>query len=105
MAAKQEVLLPDIGDFSDVDVAEVLVSSGQRVAAEQSLIVLETDKASMEIPSPVAGVVVEMKVSVGDRVNQGSLIAIIETEETAEPAKAPEPKESAEAKQVPEPEK
>jgi pyruvate dehydrogenase E2 component (dihydrolipoamide acetyltransferase) len=91
MAAKQEVLLPDIGDFSDVDVAEVLVSSGQRVAAEQSLIVLETDKASMEIPSPVAGTLVEMKVSVGDRVSQGSLLAIIETEQAAEPAQAPQP--------------
>ena len=52
----REVLLPDIGDFEDVDVAEVLVSVGDRVAAEDSLIVLETDKASMEIPSPFAGI-------------------------------------------------
>jgi pyruvate dehydrogenase E2 component (dihydrolipoamide acetyltransferase) len=107
MGTKQEVLLPDIGDFSDVDVAEVLVSSGQRVAAEQSLIVLESDKASMEIPSPVAGVIVEMKVSVGDRVSQGSLIAIIEADEAAAkeaPAKAAAPAQAPErAKATPEP--
>jgi len=95
VGAKQEILLPDIGDFSDVDVAEVLVSNGTRVTAEQSLIVLETDKASMEIPSPFAGVIVEMKVSVGDRVSKGSLIATIETDEAAEPAKAPEPAKAA----------
>ncbi len=87
MGTPQKVLLPDIGDFSDVDVAEVLVAKGQRVEAEQSLIVLETDKASMEIPSPFAGTVVEMKVSVGDRVSEGALIAIIEAEEAA--AEAP----------------
>jgi pyruvate dehydrogenase E2 component (dihydrolipoamide acetyltransferase) len=113
MGAKQEIHLPDIGDFADVDVAEVLVSAGQRVTAEQSLIVLESDKASMEIPSPVAGVIAEMKVSVGDRVSEGALIAIIEADdaaaaeakpspaakaETAAPAKAPEP-----AKPAPEP--
>jgi pyruvate dehydrogenase E2 component (dihydrolipoamide acetyltransferase) len=84
----RDVLLPDIGDFENVDVAEVLVSVGDRVAAEQSLIVLESDKASMEIPSPFAGVIVEMKVSVGDQVNQGALIARIEIDEQA--ARAPE---------------
>src|SRR4029453_13974537 len=96
MASKQEVLLPDIGDFADVDVAEVLVAKGQRVEAEQSLIVLETDKASMEIPSPFAGTVVEMKVSVGDRVSEGALIAIIEAEEAAagEPAARAHPPRS-----------
>jgi len=107
VGAKQEILLPDIGDFSDVDVAEVLVSNGTRVAAEQSLIVLETDKASMEIPSPFAGVITEMKVSVGDRVNKGSLIAIIETEEASAPAEAPEPAKTSEpakaAQPAPEP--
>jgi len=94
MGEKREVLLPDIGDFADVEVAEVLVSSGQRVAAEQSLIVLESDKASMEIPSPVAGVVVEMKVSVGDRVSEGTLIAIVEVDgDAAQPEpRAPEPR-------------
>jgi len=91
MASQQKVLLPDIGDFADVDVAEVLVAKGQRVEAEQSLIVLETDKASMEIPSPFAGTVVEMKVSVGDKVSEGTLIAIIEVEEAATAASPPEP--------------
>jgi pyruvate dehydrogenase E2 component (dihydrolipoamide acetyltransferase) len=81
---RREVLLPDIGDFEDVDVAEVLVSAGDRVAVEDSLIVLETDKASMEIPAPFAGVVVEMKVSVGDQVSQGALIAILEVDEAVE---------------------
>ncbi len=81
---RREVLLPDIGDFEDVDVAEVLVSAGDRVAVEDSLIVLETDKASMEIPAPFAGVVVEMKVSVGDQVSQGALIAIFEVDAGAE---------------------
>jgi len=60
VAEKRDVLLPDIGDFENVDVAEVLVKVGDVVAAEQSLIVLESDKASMEIPSPFAGRVVEM---------------------------------------------
>jgi pyruvate dehydrogenase E2 component (dihydrolipoamide acetyltransferase) len=83
MATTREVLLPDIGDFDEVDVAEVLVSAGTRVAMDDSLIVLESDKASMEIPSPFAGVVVEMKVSVGDQVGQGALIAILEVDESA----------------------
>jgi pyruvate dehydrogenase E2 component (dihydrolipoamide acetyltransferase) len=90
MGTPQKVLLPDIGDFTDVDVAEVLVAKGQHVEAEQSLIVLESDKASMEIPSPFAGTVVEIKVSVGDRVSEGALIAIIEAEEAvAETPPAP----------------
>jgi pyruvate dehydrogenase E2 component (dihydrolipoamide acetyltransferase) len=83
-----EVLLPDIGDFEDVDVAEVLVSPGDHVSAEDSLIVLESDKASMEIPAPRAGVVVELKVKVGDQVSQGALIAILEPEDTEDQAEA-----------------
>jgi pyruvate dehydrogenase E2 component (dihydrolipoamide acetyltransferase) len=115
MGAKQEIHLPDIGDFADVEVAEVLVSNGQRVEKEQSLIVLETDKASMEIPSPVSGVVAEMKVAVGDRVSEGALIAIIEAEDGAveapaakAPAKPAEPepaKPAPAAKSAPEPAK
>jgi len=99
--ATRDVQLPDIGDFENVDVAEVLVKVGDVVAAEQSLIVLESDKASMEIPSPFAGRVVEMKVSVGDQVSEGALIARIEVEQTAAagpseaPAKAPDAKEEA----------
>ena len=66
MAALTEVRVPDIGDFEAVPVIEVLVSPGDTVAAEDPLIVLESDKASMEVPSPAAGVISEMSVSVGD---------------------------------------
>ena len=74
MAALTEVRVPDIGDFADVPVIEVLVAPGDTVAAEDPLIVLESDKASMEVPSPAAGVVGEMSVSVGDEVSEGDLI-------------------------------
>jgi pyruvate dehydrogenase E2 component (dihydrolipoamide acetyltransferase) len=89
MAGRLEVHLPDIGDFHDVDVVEVLVSVGQRVEKEQSLIVLESDKATMEVPSPAAGVVETLRVGVGDQVSEGDLIAVLRTEgaETV----APEP--------------
>ena len=83
MGEHREIRLPDIGDFEDVDVAEILVAAGATVAAETSLIVLESDKATMEIPSPWEGVVVEMKVAVGDKVSQGALIALIEVEEAS----------------------
>ncbi len=85
MAKVTEVTLPDIGDFKDVEVIEVLVSPGDHVEKEDSLITLESDKASMEIPSPLAGTVKELKVKVGDRINEGDPIALIE-EEAARPA-------------------
>ena len=69
-----EVKVPDIGDFKDVEVIELLVKPGDTVKTEQSLITVESDKASMEIPSSHAGVVKELKVAVGDKVNEGSLI-------------------------------
>ncbi|MFM9970212.1 MAG: dihydrolipoyllysine-residue acetyltransferase [Burkholderiales bacterium] len=74
----KEIHLPDIGDFKDVDVSEILVALGDSVTAEQSLITVESDKASMEIPSPTAGVVRELRVKVGDKVKKGSLILLIE---------------------------
>ena len=77
---ERKFLLPDIGDFQDVDVVEVLVKPGERVDAEQSLIVLESDKATMEIPSPFAGVVKALHVKVGDKVSEGSPIATLEPE-------------------------
>jgi len=89
LSVKKEILLPDIGDFDNVDVAEVLVSAGDRVAAEDSLIVLESDKATMEIPAPFGGVVVEVRVSVGDQISQGALIAVFEVDDDAEEATAP----------------
>src|SRR5947208_5125573 len=69
-----DIKVPDIGDFKDVAVIEVLVKPGDSVKAEQSLVTVESDKASMEIPSSHAGVVKEMKVAVGDKVNEGTLI-------------------------------
>jgi pyruvate dehydrogenase E2 component (dihydrolipoamide acetyltransferase) len=91
MAALTEVLVPDIGDYKDVEVIEVLVVAGDRVTAEQSLITLESDKASMEIPSPVAGIVKEVKVKIGDKLSEGSLVLMLEPsgEEAVSPAPAP----------------
>jgi dihydrolipoamide dehydrogenase len=85
-----EVKVPDIGDFKDIDVIEVLVKPGDRVAKEASLITLESDKATMEIPSSDAGVVKELRVKVGDKVSQGSVIALLEAETAAAPS-APRP--------------
>ena len=82
----REVLLPDIGDFQEVEVIEVLVSSGDQVNEEDSLITLESDKATMEVPSPVSGTIEEMKVRAGDKVSEGSPIAVIKEGEMVMPA-------------------
>jgi pyruvate dehydrogenase E2 component (dihydrolipoamide acetyltransferase) len=74
-----ELKVPDIGDFDEVEVIELLVSAGQQIKPEQSLLTVESDKASMEIPSSAAGRVVELKVGLGDKVAQGSVIALVET--------------------------
>ena len=79
MAGSIEVKVPDIGDFKEVGVIEVLVAPGDRIEKEGSLITVESDKATMEIPSPVSGVVKELRVKVGDKVAEGSLILILET--------------------------
>ena len=76
--ATVEVKVPDIGDFDEVAVIEVLVKAGDTVKAEQSLITVESDKASMDIPSRAAGVVKELKVKVGDKVNEGSVVLVLE---------------------------
>jgi len=73
-----EVVVPDLGDFADVEVIEVLVKPGDAVGAEQGLITLETDKATMDIPSPAAGKIGAVNVKVGDRVSTGSVIASLE---------------------------
>ena len=78
--ANIEVKVPDIGDFKEVPIIDVLVRPGDRVKTEDSLITLESDKASMDVPSPLDGVVKEIKVKVGDRVSEGSLILIAEAE-------------------------
>ncbi len=75
-----DVLVPDIGDFTDVPVAEILVAVGDAVAAEDPLVVLESDKSSMEIPAPEAGTVKELKVAVGDAVSEGSALVVLEVE-------------------------
>src|SRR6267142_4891151 len=99
-----EVKVPDIGDFKNVEVIEVLVKPGDAVAQEQSLVTLESDKATMEIPSPGAGVVKELRIKVGDKVSQGSPILVLESAQapaqavpktTAAPAAAPSPSTSA----------
>src|SRR5690606_20557358 len=73
-----EVKVPDIGDFDEVAVIELLVKVGDSVKAEQSLITVESDKASMEIPSSTAGVVKELKVALGDKVKEGSVVLVVE---------------------------
>ncbi len=94
-----QIQVPDIGDFDEVGVIELLVKPGDQVAAEQSLITVESDKASMEIPSSHAGVVKALKVKLGDKVKQGSVIAELETADAAasEPKPAPAPASQAPA--------
>src|SRR5262245_63002433 len=85
-----EVRVPDIGDFKDVAVIELLVKPGDEVKPEQGLITVESDKASMEIPSDAAGVVKELKVALGDKVSQGSTVLVLEADGAARaPAAAP----------------
>ncbi len=103
MAEVKEVAVPDIGDFDEVPVIEVLVSTGDTVAEEDPLVTLESDKATMDVPAPFAGVIQELKVNVGDKVGQGSPLLLIEVgggDNGAEPAKdepaAEEPKEAKE---------
>ncbi|MBB4591402.1 dihydrolipoyllysine-residue acetyltransferase [Xanthomonas cannabis] len=102
MAEIKEALVPDIGDYSDVPVIEVLVSVGDTVSKDQSLVTLESDKATMEVPSSVAGVVKEIKVKVGDSLSQGALVALIEVADAgagaaAKPAPAAAPAKAAPA--------
>jgi pyruvate dehydrogenase E2 component (dihydrolipoamide acetyltransferase) len=84
-----EVVVPDLGDFADVEVIEVLVKPGEAVAVEQGLITLETDKATMDIPSPAAGKITALNVKPGDRVSAGSVIANLETADSAAASPAP----------------
>ena len=98
MAAKP-ALVPDIGSYKDIPVIEILVQVGTVVAKDQSLVTLESDKATMEVPAPFAGVITELKVKMGDRLSEGAVVALIEAEDAASapvsavvvPAAAPEP--------------
>ncbi|PRY07593.1 dihydrolipoyllysine-residue acetyltransferase [Paraburkholderia sp. BL25I1N1] len=92
----QEVKVPDIGDYKDIPVIEVAVKVGDRVEKEQSLVTLESDKATMDVPSSASGVVKEVKVKVGDTVSEGSVIVVVEAEGGAAAAPAPAPKQAVE---------
>jgi len=115
MSSNSEVRVPDIGDFEDVEIIEVHVKAGDEIAAEDPLITLETDKASMDVPAPAAGKVAEMKVKQGDRVSAGDVVLLLESgpdtdsgagsksKSAAEPD-APKPESSPESKPEPQPE-
>ena len=91
MANLIEVKVPDIGDFTDIPVIEILVKSGDTVKKEDSLVSLESDKATMEVPSPHAGVVKELKVKLGDKVSMGSVLMLLETATATVTATIPSP--------------
>jgi pyruvate dehydrogenase E2 component (dihydrolipoamide acetyltransferase) len=100
-----EITVPDIGEFTDVPVIEVLVVQGEQVEAEQSLVTLESDKATMEVPSPAAGVIAELRVALGDTVSEGDLVAVLEAGDSEADAisdKTPGPDQSQEAQIAPE---
>ena len=91
----QEIQVPDIGDFSDVPVIEIHVAAGDTVAAEDPLVTLESDKATLDVPSPVAGTVTELRIAVGDTVSEGTVIAVIDAEGgAAAPTTGTAPKET-----------
>ncbi len=83
-----EIKVPDIGDFSDIPVIEVLVAAGDEVNAEDGLVTLESDKATMEVPSPAAGLIKEMKLKLDDTVSEGDVVAILEVSDAEESAEA-----------------
>ena len=103
MSKNIAVKVPDIGNFKDIPVIEILVKVGERVSAEQSLITLETDKATMDVPAPAAGVVKELKLKVGDTVSEGSVILMLESEAAAPAATAAATPVAAPAKVSPAP--
>ncbi|MFZ1493575.1 MAG: biotin/lipoyl-containing protein, partial [Candidatus Competibacter denitrificans] len=89
-----QVKVPDIGDFKDVPVIDVLVKPGDTVTAEQPLVTLESDKATMDVPSPAAGTVQEIKIHIGDKVSEGALVLLLESADgaaTAPQTQAPAP--------------
>src|SRR5690242_18399612 len=84
-----DVLVPDIGDFKDVPVIEVLVKPGDKVEKETPIVTLESDKATLDVPAPVAGVVKEVRVKVGDKGSQGTTLLTLDAAEAAPAGKAP----------------
>ncbi len=101
MGSLRDVLVPDIGDFKNIPVIEVLVKPGDSVKAEDSLITLESDKATMEVPAPFAGVVKELKIKAGDKVSEGVAILSLEVSEAAPAPAAAAPQKPAAPAQVP----
>ena len=102
MSAAIEIKVPDIGDFKDVPVIEVLVRPGDVVNAEDPLVTLESDKATMDVPSPIAGTVTEMRLKVGDKVSEGTVVALVSAGvAAAAPAAAPVPAATAAATTAP----
>ena len=97
MGQISEIKVPDIGDYSGVPVIEILVKPGDSVAKEQGLVTLESDKATMEVPSTLAGVIKEIRVKVGDEISEGTVVATIEAAEGAGAAKSPAPAPAAAA--------
>jgi len=96
-----EIKVPDIGDFSDVSVIELLVKPGDSVKKEQSLITVESDKASMEIPCSASGVIRELKVKLGDKVHEGSVLLMLETSSEHSSSSSSEPTSSIGAPSTP----
>src|SRR6202521_513385 len=89
MASPIEVTVPDIGGFKDVNVIDVLVKDGQQIEKETPLVTIETEKAAMDVPSPVAGKIAQVKLKTGDKVSEGSLILLLEPAAAAAPADKP----------------
>jgi pyruvate dehydrogenase E2 component (dihydrolipoamide acetyltransferase) len=96
VAETKTIALPDVGDFKDIEIIEILVAVGEQVEQEQSIIVLESDKATLEIPSPYSGTIESIVASVGDRVNEGDAIATISASDAVDEPAEPEPAEAAE---------
>ena len=88
MSQTIEIKVPDIGDFKNIPIIEILVKPGDTVSAEDPLLSLESDKATMEVPSPMAGTVKELKVKIGDKVSKGSLILTLDAQAADAPAAA-----------------
>lgn len=95
MSETIEVKVPDLGDFKDIPVIEVLVRPGDAIKAEDPLLTLESEKATMEVPAPSAGVVRELKVKVGDKVSQGSVVLLLESSAGSAPSPVPQPPSAA----------
>src|SRR4051812_38547878 len=101
MGAVAEVKVPDIGDFKDIPIIEIMVKVGDSVKAEDPLISLESDKATMEVPAPSAGTVKELKVKVGDKVSEGSLILLLDGGASTPAVAAAAPKAAVQAPPAP----